>query len=77
MKNAKQMMCGVYGFYADGFKSMRVGKVLWLIILIKLFIMFFILRLFFFPDFLASKSSDMHDKENYVAGELIQRINKP
>lgn len=37
-------------FYLDGFRSMTLGRTLWAIILIKLFIMFAILRLFFFPD---------------------------
>ena len=35
-------------FYADGFKNMTWGKELWLLIIIKLVIMFGILRLFFF-----------------------------
>ena len=30
--------------YYDGFRSMRLGKTLWAIILIKLFIMFAILK---------------------------------
>lgn len=38
--------------YVDGFKSMTVGRKLWAIILIKLAIMFFVFRLFFFPDIL-------------------------
>ena len=35
-------------FYMDGFREMKVGKRLWILILIKLFIMFAILKLFFF-----------------------------
>lgn len=42
------MLKKVYYFYRDGFRNMRVGKTLWLIIAIKLFIMFAILKLFFF-----------------------------
>lgn len=38
----------IYYFYRDGFRNMKVGKTLWLIILIKLFIMFAILKVFFF-----------------------------
>ena len=34
------------------------GKTLWAIILVKLFIMFAILKLFFFPDFLAGQSPE-------------------
>ena len=37
----------IYRFYLEGFREMKLGKTLWLIILVKLFIMFFILRLFF------------------------------
>ena len=41
----------VYRFYRDGFREMTLGRTLWALILVMLFIMFFILRLFFFPDF--------------------------
>lgn len=58
-------------FYVDGFKSMTIGKTLWLIILIKLFIMFFILKLFFFPNFLKGKTEEQ--KQEYVSEELINR----
>ena len=51
---------------------MTWGRGLWVIILIKLFIMFFILRLFFFPDFLNANASD-DGKDEYVGLELIQR----
>lgn len=48
---------GIYRFYVDGFRSMTLGRTLWAVILVKLFIIFGILRLFFFPDLLAGKSS--------------------
>lgn len=38
----------IWSFYYEGFRSMTVGKTLWMIIIIKLFIMFAILRPFFF-----------------------------
>ena len=69
MKNA---LLHIWNFYVEGFRSMTLGRTLWLLILVKLFIMFFILRLFFFPNFLSSQPTDK-DKEEYVAGELIQR----
>lgn len=43
----------VYRFYRDGFRSMTVGRWLWLMIIVKLFILFFIFKLFFFPDLLS------------------------
>lgn len=41
-----------YEMYRDGFRQMTIGKTLWAIILIKLAVMFLILKLFFFPDIL-------------------------
>lgn len=46
----------VYRFYVDGFRSMTIGRVLWLVILIKLFVIFFVLKLFFFPDVLQQRA---------------------
>ncbi len=59
----------VYRFYRDGFRSMTVGKTLWALILLKLFIMFAILRLFFFPDHLARFDNDVQRGE-YVLEQL-------
>jgi uncharacterized membrane protein len=48
-------------FYYEGFRQMTWGKGLWVIILLKLFIMFFVLKLFFFPNLL--KQNYQTDKE--------------
>lgn len=45
----------VVRFYVDGFKSMTIGKKLWAIIIIKLIVIFGVLKLFFFPDMLKSR----------------------
>ncbi len=66
----------VFRFYLEGFREMRLGKTLWLIILIKLFILFFILRLFFFPDYLGRFDND-GEKGNHVSNELIRRAINP
>jgi len=60
-----------FDLYYDGFKNMRLGKTLWAIILIKLFIMFAILKVFFFPNFL--KQHAQGDEPGYVATELVDR----
>jgi hypothetical protein len=52
---------------------MTVGKRLWIIILIKLFIMFAILKLFFFPDFLESRFDSDNEKSEYVTDEITNR----
>lgn len=56
----------IFQFYIEGFRSMTVGKKLWMIILIKLFVMFVVLKLFFFKDFLSSKFSTDDQKADYV-----------
>ena len=66
----------VFRFCMEGFREMRLGKTLWLIILIKLFIMFFILRLFFFPNYLGQFDTEA-EKEEHVSGELINRASNP
>ena len=48
----------IYRFYRDGFRSMTVGRSLWLIIIVKLIIIFAVLKLFFFPDALGGYDSD-------------------
>lgn len=52
----------IFQFYVDGFRSMTLGRTLWAIILLKLFIMFAILRLFFFPDQLAGMSQEQRSE---------------
>ena len=61
----------VIRFYVEGFRSMTVGRTLWAIILVKLFIMFAVLRVFFFPDLLAGKSST--EKADYVLENLVPK----
>ena len=68
----KRTAVNIWRFYLEGFRSMTLGRTLWLIILVKLFIMFFILRLFFFPRFLNTPVVG-DDKEGYVSNELIHR----
>jgi hypothetical protein len=64
----------IYLFYRDGFKGMVLGKKLWTIILIKLFIMFFVLKLFFFPNYLNTKFESDKDKGNYVLEQITRSI---
>lgn len=62
----------IYDLYYDGFRNMRIGKTLWLIILIKLFIIFAVLKLFFFPNFLKQNAKD-GDVSGYVSKVLVER----
>ena len=61
----------IWRFYMEGLRNMTLGKTLWAIILIKLFIMFFILRLFFFPNILQQKYDTDEERANQVIENLI------
>jgi len=62
----------IFRFYYDGFRSMTWGRTLWIIILLKLFIMFAILKLFFFPDFLKTNFSSDEERSEYVIEQLTK-----
>ncbi len=55
----------VYDLYYDGFKNMTLGRTLWLVILIKLFVIFVVLKIFFFPN---------HIKENAQKGQESEYV---
>ena len=72
MKNFSQLINRLFRFYYDGFRNMSGwGKKVWIIIIIKLFIIFAILRLFFFPDFLQKKYDNCKQRSEYVLDQLI------
>ncbi len=60
------MLRKIFSFYYDGFRSMVVGRTLWKLIFIKLFIMFAILKVFFFPDFLATNFASDAERADHV-----------
>jgi hypothetical protein len=64
------MVKKILRFYIDGFKGMTLGRTLWIIILIKLFIMLIVFKLFF-PDVLkknfhTDKERSAHVIENFT-----------
>ena len=61
-----------FDLYYDGFRHMRLGKTLWTVILIKLFIIFVVLKIFFFPNFLKQNASKGGEAD-FVATEFVER----
>ena len=72
--NKNGFLYRAFDLYYDGFRNMKLGRTLWAVILIKLFIMFAILKVFFFPNFI--KQHAKGDEAGFVATELIERGNK-
>jgi hypothetical protein len=66
----------IFYFYLQGFRSMRLGRTLWAIILLKLLILFGVVKLFFFPNYLDTRFTTDDQKADYVLTELTQPLNK-
>ena len=63
----RTMLARIWRFYYEGFSTMgRTGKTLWLIILLKLFIMFAILKVFFFRSELSRYDTDAEKSEAVI-----------
>lgn len=61
----------VYDLYYDGFRHMRLGRTLWTIILIKIFVIFIILKVFFFPNFIKQHADEGGEAE-FVATQVLK-----
>ena len=73
VKPMKQgLLSRIFHLYYDGFRTMTLGKTLWAVILIKLAIIFLVLKLFFFPDFINTNAKN-GDKAGVVSKEILSR----
>jgi hypothetical protein len=73
MRRMPAKLKSIFNFYYEGFRNMPLwGRKMWAIILVKLFIMFAILKLFFFPDFLGSRYKTNEEKSNHVLEQLLK-----
>ena len=73
VKPMKQgLLSRIFHLYYDGFRKMTLGKTLWAVILIKLAIIFLVLKLFFFPNYINSNAKN-GDKADFVSKEILSR----
>jgi hypothetical protein len=63
----------IFDLYRMGFRSMVLGRTLWKIVIIKLIIMFGVLKLFFFPNYLRSNFTSDQERASHV----LESITKP
>ncbi len=69
------MLKKIIFFYIDGFRSMKTGRKLWAIIFIKLFIMFAILKVYFFPNFLNTNFANDKERAEHVMHNITRLRN--
>jgi hypothetical protein len=62
----------LYAFYRDGFRSMVLGRTLWKLIALKLFIIFAVLKLFFFSNFLEKNFRTDSERSAHVLDNLTR-----
>jgi hypothetical protein len=53
---------------------MTLGRTLWKLIFIKLLIMFGVLKVFFFEDYLGSRFATNEEKATFVLEQMIQPV---
>lgn len=70
MSRARDIANRVWTFYRDGFKNMTWGRPLVWLILLKFFILFAVLRLFFFRPAMAGLSDEQ--KSERVGERLLE-----
>jgi hypothetical protein len=51
---------------------MTTGRQLWIIILVKLAVIFLVIKLVFFPGFLSTRFNNNNDRSNYVINQLTK-----
>ena len=62
----------ISAFYIEGFKGMRLGKTLWLLILVKLVVLFGVIKLLFFPNVLQTE----YDTDAERSLHLLEHLTK-
>lgn len=61
----------IWRFYRDGFREMTTGRYLWLLIIVKLAIIFLVFKLLFFPDLLKRDYDDDASRASAVRHSLL------
>ena len=66
----KNTLLSIWNFYADGFRNMTWGRPLWILIFLKVIVLFLVLRMFFFEPVLSGKTEEQ--KIEHVGKELMR-----
>ncbi len=60
----------VYSFYSSGFKNMKIGKTLWKVIFIKVFLILIVLNYFVYDKSINTEFKTEREKADYVYNNL-------
>jgi len=69
----KKQLNRVVELYVGGFREMTVGRSLWVLIIVKLIVLFGVLKLFFFPDVLSRDYDSDAERARAVRSTLVDR----
>ena len=72
MVNKKMNIKAVWEFYRDGFRQMTWGRPLWALIILKVIILFLVLRMFFFKPAMAGMTDEQRSEQ--VGTHLIESV---
>lgn len=61
---------GFIEMYRDGFRQMTVGRTLWAVVILKLLVLFLVVKLFFFPNILKRDYATDEDRAAAVRHNL-------
>lgn len=64
----KDALYSIWNLYADGFRNMTWGRPLWILIFLKVIVLFLVLRMFFFEPVLSGKTEEQ--KIEHVGNQL-------
>lgn len=68
------MLKSLWSIYYDGFRQLpRWGKILFAIVLAKIFILLVVFKLLLMPDYLNTKYTTDEEKSNHVLNTLITK----
>ncbi|MDE6010111.1 MAG: DUF4492 domain-containing protein [Muribaculaceae bacterium] len=65
---------GFIDMYRDGFRNMTVGRTLWAVVILKLIVLFLVVKLFFFPNILQRDYATDEDRAAAVRENLSRPI---
>ncbi|MDX9967334.1 DUF4492 domain-containing protein [Sulfuricurvum sp. IAE1] len=72
MATEASLLRRIADLYIEGFRAMKVGRQLWLLIALKLLILFGVMKILFFPDILNTRFDTDAQRSAHVLENLTK-----